>query len=139
METNLKKTVKVAVYGSLRKGLGNSGLLNTSKQIGRFETEPIYTMLDLGSFPGLIKNGTTSVIVEVYEVSADILRRLDQLEGFRGSNETNNFYNREKIETPYGEAYIYLLNRKNMGNTSIVKSGDWIDYIQAKQVRSLTL
>ena len=124
--------MKVAVYGSLRKGLGNSALLNGAKYLGDDVTAPEYTMVSLGFFPGIIKGGETSVVVEVYEINEEKLRSLDMLEGYHGED-THNFYNREVITLPkFGEAYIYTLP-SDYGDHTVVENGDWKDYLFKKE------
>jgi gamma-glutamylcyclotransferase (GGCT)/AIG2-like uncharacterized protein YtfP len=61
----------VVVYGSLRQGFGNHGLLTRHKArfVGFVMTPPEYTMLHLGGFPGLIRSGETAIKCELYEVS----------------------------------------------------------------------
>ena len=73
-------TKKIAVYGSLRKDLGNNPILFGSNFLGEFQTEPIFSLYDLGWYPGLKPNGNTSIKMEVYEVSEIISKRVDQLE-----------------------------------------------------------
>lgn len=120
---------KVAVYGSLLQGLGNYPLLERhgAKLLGLHKTDPEFTMVSLGGFPGVIKIGDTSIHTEIYEVDDSCLESLNNLEGYEGRNK-NNFYDRETIETCFGKSFIYLLNRtfydiKDLRN--IVKSGNW--------------
>ena len=119
---------KVTVYGSLLQGLGNYPLLerHNAKRLGEFKTEPKFTMISLGGFPGVVKNGTTAIHAEVYEVDDNCLASLDGLEGFRGEGK-HNFYDRETIDTPFGESFIYFLHNANIVEKSptIVGSGDW--------------
>lgn len=119
----------VSVYGSLREGMGNHRLLESenSKLLGEFRTKPEYTLFSLGAFPGLLKNGNTSIVVEVYEVTDNVLKRLDGLEGYHEDDLEQSFYIRETINTPFGESYIYFYNG-NPGNKEIVESGDWTEY-----------
>ena len=136
MTQNLVKKVKVAVYGSLRKGLHNHSLINGETFLGMFESDAIYSLVDLGSFPGLLKDGNTSIVMEVYEVDAEKLRRLDQLEGYVGPGEKNH-YNREKIITPFGEVYGYFYNNSSdLIKSMIIEGGDWTDYYRTKSVRN---
>lgn len=114
----------VAVYGSLRKGLYNHFLIKDSKYIGEFDTEPIYDMYSLTSYPGLVTDGNTSIKMEVYEVDKITLNRLNTLEGYRGDNNAGNHYNRITIETPYGDAYTYTYNY-NVSSCVKVDCGDW--------------
>ena len=114
---------KVAVYGSLRKGLGNHRVLGDSKLIGK-EWVPNYEMFSLGSFPG-IRNGEGSIFVEVYKVDSDTLERLDMLEGYHSKDSVNNFYDKEEVSTKFGDALIYTLQGERYKRSPIVSSGNW--------------
>jgi gamma-glutamylcyclotransferase (GGCT)/AIG2-like uncharacterized protein YtfP len=86
-----KEPTFFAVYGSLKRGYGNSHLLAGAHLVGTGETKPEYDMLSFGGYPGVI-NGQDKVQVEVYNVtSPDIVRSLDSLEGHP------SFYEREKV------------------------------------------
>lgn len=119
----IKKMNKVAVYGSLRKGLGNHRVLGESKLIG-LEWIPNYEMFSLGSFPG-IRDGKGAIYVEVYEVDSDTLGRLDTLEGYHSKNSVNNFYDKEEVSTKFGDALIYTLQGERYKRSPIVSSGNW--------------
>lgn len=133
-EEDSGKTFKIAVYGSLRKGLGNHGVIKDAKFLGDFESQPEYTMYSIGgSFPGLVNEGNTSVQMEVYEVGEATFEDVNNLEGFIVEDDPYNMYNRVLIDTPYGPAYSYIYN----GNTTtlfVVESGDWTKYKQASNV-----
>lgn len=124
-----EKKYKVAVYGSLRKGLSNHLVLTESnaKYLGRFETKPIFSMYSLGGFPGLKPKGSTSINMEVYEVDKKGLKSVDGLEGYDANSDNNNFYNRVTLDTPYGEAYTYLYV-PSVQDRDFVDSGDWKDF-----------
>jgi gamma-glutamylcyclotransferase (GGCT)/AIG2-like uncharacterized protein YtfP len=57
-------------------------------------------MLDLGAYPGVVKNGGTAIEEEVYEVSKQQMLDLDRLEGYPNAN------SREQNATPWGKAWI---------------------------------
>jgi len=124
----------VAVYGSLRAGLHNHRLLDNeeSTQLGTFKTPPIYKLFSLGGFPGLHKDGTTEVTVEVYEVSEDVFKSLDRLEGYYPDRLDYSMYVREQIETPFGDAWIYFYNSDRYSQNKMVESGDWTEYMNLK-------
>lgn len=127
--------MKVAVYGSLLKGLGNHGLLANSTLLGEDTTSSNYTMYDLGSFPGLLEGGNNAYTIEVYEVDAHTLQRLDWLEGYNEAHPERSFYNRHMIQTIYGEAYIYYLNDDKLSMTNrVVTNSSWRDYKNNKNV-----
>lgn len=116
----LECKIKVFVYGSLRIGFGNhSNFLGNSDFIGKAKTLPQYSIFSLGPFPGVIKNGETSIQGEIYSVTEEELGRLDSLESHP------NWYKREVIETDKGDAWIYLLDSERYGDKEIIKSGIW--------------
>ena len=88
------KKYLVAVYGSLRSGMGNHQYyLSDSEYKGTFTTEPNYSLYSLSFYPGLELNGNTSVVMEVYEVDEDTLKNLNRLEGYY-PGEKSTFYDR---------------------------------------------
>jgi len=98
--------MKLFVYGSLKKGCHNHGLLRNARYLGDYSTEAKYTMVDMGSFPGVFhdENSVTSIHGEIYEIDETTLTILDRLEGHP------NFFHREKIMCDgYGEAWVYLV------------------------------
>lgn len=130
-----------AVYGSLRKEMHNNHVLGDSKLIGIFNTNPVYTMYNVsGAYPGIKKGGSTSIVMEVYEVSNDVKSKLNTLEGYsETSSPLNNYYNRIVIDTPYGSAYTYLFN-DSIANLNIVESGDWlVEKTKIKQKKEINI
>lgn len=128
----MEKRFLVAVYGSLMKGLHNHRYLEDSKLIGSFVTEPIYTLIDLGHYPGLYEDGTTSINMEVYEVDEHTLADIDNLEGFNEDNHFISMYIRKTISTPFGKAFGYIYNDPIEENEPIT-SGDWKEHITFKK------
>ncbi len=95
----------VFVYGTLKKGFGNHKLLSSSLYHGPHTTGHHHKMVSLGGFPGVVYGaGKTAISGEVYEVDAEVLGRLDSLEGYP------NFYDKTKIFTGYGMADMYVLS-----------------------------
>ena len=131
--THNNETEYYFVYGTLKRGYGNSerlfGTSKTAKFIKEVETAPKYTLLDLGAFPGVVEGGETAVKGELWEVSdAETKKRLDRLEGYRGKNDPNNLYNKDTIEIDDKPAIIYLFNRFTnfpLQTDLIVESGEW--------------
>lgn len=121
------KTKKlIAVYGSLRKNLHNHYYIENAKYLGEFKTEPLFSLYNLGSFPGLKENGNTSITMEIYEVNEQESKNVDSLEGY-SKNIPATFYDKIDIETPYGIAstYIYV---NNISEDRLVESGDWKEF-----------
>ena len=110
--------IQVFVYGSLKRGHSNHGFLQGADFVGAHSTRAVYTLLDLGYFPGVIAGGTTAIQGEIYRIDDDTLHALDRLEGHP------EFYQRALIATPYGGAYIYLLTAADE-TYSVIASGVW--------------
>lgn len=120
---------KVAVYGSLRKGMSNHGILEGATFLGTTKTVNNYTMYSLGGFPkvALDIGGPTQIVVEIYEVDDQGLRRLHRLEGFRGFDDPNNFYDLSAVDTvDFGEVLIYHINGED--TYQVVEDGDWVNF-----------
>ena len=112
---------RVAVYGSLRKGLRNHTLLEQATYIGDSEVQG-FKMYSMGGFPFCTEVQATAsdiVQVEVYEVDQLQFRSLDRLEGYP------SFYNRKLVVTSYGLAWMYYINDNDVERYPFVESGDW--------------
>lgn len=130
-----ENAVLIGVYGTLRLDQSNHHCIKDDGSIylGTVETKPIYTMYNLGGFPGLVKDGTDSAVVEVFAVAnPSVQSRVDRLEGYRGeefndpSVPGSNMYNKELINTEFGPTYIYIYNGTPYSrHINIIKHGDW--------------
>ncbi len=116
------------VYGTLKKGYGNHNFhLGGSKFLGEFTTEPKYTLFD-GGFPVVERGGETAIQGELYLCENE--RQISstfQLEGCpsQTQGDKNNWYDFDKIQTPHGEAIIFVMNKNKSGRNKILKSGIW--------------
>ncbi|MFI5302134.1 MAG: gamma-glutamylcyclotransferase [Polyangiales bacterium] len=116
-------THAIFVYGSLRSGERNHGVLGGALCIGDARTEPRFTLHDLGAFPGLVAGGASHVHGDVYAVDAGTLAALDRLEGHP------RYYRRAPIRLEDGrEVETYLLTARQVVGCPIVESGDWRAY-----------
>lgn len=122
-----ESTVKmVFVYGTLKGGHYNNPVMDRAngRLIGKYTTDPEFTMVSLGAYPAVLEGGTTGIVGEVFEV--DSLTPLDRLEGYPG------FYNRKVIDTVYGPAWVYFLSeqsaksmRRREQQFPTIESGEW--------------
>lgn len=112
---------RVFVYGTLLHGEVNHHLLTAARFLGEHRTEPRFTLLVLGAYPGLVAGGDTAVQGEVYAVDAAGLRRLDQLEDYP------RLYGRRLIPTDHGSAWVYIY-RGPRGDRLRLAHGDWRGY-----------
>ena len=111
------------VYGSLLRGEANHRLLQRARFVRAARTSPVFTMVDLGAFPGILAGGTTAIAGEVYEVDEDTLRALDRLEGHP------TFYRRHEVELDDRSfASAYLLPAPRLRSFPAVTSGSWLEH-----------
>lgn len=118
---------KIFVYGTLKSGYGNNRLIEHANKLGEHTVEAgRYCLVDLGPFPAVMPVdeisglAPTKVTGEVWEVDDQTFERVDGLEGYP------HFYNREKIQTPFGEAWMYFMQDKHGRNESdICDNGVW--------------
>jgi gamma-glutamylcyclotransferase (GGCT)/AIG2-like uncharacterized protein YtfP len=133
-KNNKKKEeiMKVAVYGTLRKGQRASYVLKNANYLGTFQSEPIYLMFTpSNTYPAIKEGGYTSVTFEVYDnIDKKTLSQLDGIEGYYSKNAVNNLYNRKHIDTPFGRAIIYVYNKEIPNNPAMIESGDWVEYFK---------
>lgn len=126
-----KGAIRVFVYGTLKRLHYNHYLLEGSnvhgtKYLGKTYIKGPYRMLSLGNFPGVqfdplgVKEPQT-IYGEVYEIDANTLKSLDILEG------NGNFYTRQKVGTPYRNAWIYFLpaGEELAKRYPVIKEGAW--------------
>ncbi len=131
------------VYGSLRRGFPNHFLLEKSIYMGTYSTVDKYYMIGQvsKSFPYVVaekefeSQPSTHIIGELYDIDADVLKNLDDLEGHP------DFYMRclVRVADELGDniysAYVYILENpeiirglKNNDRFELVPSGDWRVY-----------
>lgn len=122
--------MKIAVYGTLRKGFGNHRVLGDSKLIDSGLTKEKYKLTASG-IPFVTQNEKISnVRVEVYEVSDAQLPIVDGLEGYNPKNHEGSWYKRTPISVTLDngddvEASIYFGDEDA---STLIKSGDYADY-----------
>lgn len=108
----------VFVYGTLRRGEVNHYLLSGAEFCGVHLTRPRYRMLHLGTYPGVVAGGSSSIEGEIYRVDTKGLVKLDRLEAYP------RLYTRKLIPTHWGRAWIYLY-RGSRQSRSVIPSGSW--------------
>lgn len=123
---------KVAVYGSLRKGLSNHSVIEKSRLLGFDFVEgfSMYPINKSNGFPfALQDNSENSIKVEVYEINNESTKmRLDSLEGYP------SFYDRVIIDTEFGKCWIYVLNMEK-DTSSMVSISDWKKYLEEDKTK----
>jgi len=123
----------VIVYGTLKKGFSNHGLLKDAvfiksdykALVGKDEhgDTKYASIYNLGFFPGLKFDSEQSqeIDYEVYLVSPETLTKLDRLEGYRADDPTKGLYNRQLLSMGV-KANIYTFN-KPIDKSLLIKNG----------------
>lgn len=98
---------KVFVYGTLKSGNRQRGL-NTFEDsnvlLGEARTmENNYSLYDLGLYPAVSLSGEYYIAGEVWEVTPETFKHLDEIEGYP------HYYDRKKINTTIGKAWMYYI------------------------------
>jgi gamma-glutamylcyclotransferase (GGCT)/AIG2-like uncharacterized protein YtfP len=73
-------TLRLFVYGTLRRGRAHHAELAGATYEGSLGTEPRYAVIEHAGYPALVA-GRTAVDGEVYAVTTEHLARLDAFEG----------------------------------------------------------
>lgn len=133
-------TYRVFVYGTLRQGEVNHSLLKQAKCLARQAwTNGVLYDTTCG-YPAMVRDNEERVYGEVYEISEDQLRRLDELEGYTG-NQTEDLYDRviQTIFTDHGcyDAYVYIFEPTKASHLAKIDFGDWKCHQYIKQDQHL--
>jgi len=126
--TTITKTVKVAVYGTLRSSHSNHSLLGPdAKVLQKDLLLPGFTLYNLGWYPGVVRDADgPGVVVEVVEIPVAVLERLDAYEGYDVDTPETSLFLRERVTLPDGERVsIYTYNDVIRDGTSIISDGKW--------------
>jgi len=102
--------VLLFVYGTLRYGFELNHLLRNSPFIGLGYVEG-FKMYDLGGYPGCVK-GDGTIWGEVYQVSEELLRKLDEVEGYSGT--PDDLYERTSVTVNFDQKRKYKLSGVQM-------------------------
>lgn len=100
---------KLFVYGTLKRGFSRAAALQGETFLGTARTQARYRMFNCGYYPGLVEAPDGLFIEgELWEVSHDCLKRLDEIEGVK-----IGLYQRVKVclKSPHDrdevETYLY--------------------------------
>lgn len=120
------------VYGTLRKGGGNSRHFGSAQHLGTKVIQANLTMVNLGAFPALfVGKQTNRIVVDAFWQPDPVLykwllSRLDRLEG------VPTLYQRATIDAPgmvdgFNKYWIYVMTGdiKDVAQEYIISHGDW--------------
>jgi len=111
---------KLFVYGTLKKQHSRNHVLGAAEFLGEIKTLPKYTMVNLGSFPGVLDCGSNVISGELYIVEEKLLELCDLIEGHP------NFYTRKPIFLDKNtSAWAYFLEIEKYKDFPKVIDGSW--------------
>jgi gamma-glutamylcyclotransferase (GGCT)/AIG2-like uncharacterized protein YtfP len=120
----------VFVYGTLRRG--SPGAMSIRFPNSRFvaDAKVSGSLYDLGAYPGLLLDEPNSLVIgEVYEVDDETLGKLDDFE-------SSSHYWRKQVKIAVGiqskKCWIYAPNPEAFSRSTLIVSGDWIEYAKTK-------
>jgi gamma-glutamylcyclotransferase (GGCT)/AIG2-like uncharacterized protein YtfP len=112
---------KVFVYGTLRyRGSRSITTLGDTYYVGGAITKPDWQLWDLGQFPALVPGGQDIIVGEVWEVDDELMRVLDQIEGYP------TLYRRQLIETDRGTVWAYYMPDPEQYGGELITSEDGV-------------
>ena len=131
-------TRHVFVYGTLRKGEERdiNRLRPAPQSVGRAQVAGV--MHHLGSYPGLVLGGTGVVHGEVYAVSPELERVLDEIEEV-WPQQTGEYTKREvvvQLDTiPPREllCVLYEISLERTRGRPVIAGGDWVLHRAGRQ------
>jgi gamma-glutamylaminecyclotransferase len=108
------------VYGTLRQGEPQHGLLGGASLLGVAVTPAAFYLVDVGPYAALVRGGTTAVTGELYQVDLQTRRALDV------EHQVPLLFSRETIQLADGaDADTYLLSRDQVRGRRRLAHGDW--------------
>lgn len=118
----------VFVYGTLREGDDNdiTRLHPPPRFVGHARV--LGTLYHLGRYPGLMLEGSTSVVGEVYEITPELEQVLDEIESIYPQQ--SNEYFKKTLPILVGgtamDCLVYLINPDFTVGKPILSRGDWV-------------
>ena len=118
----------VFVYGTLRKG--------EERDINRLQPSPVFiclgkisgTLYDLGSYPGMRLGGLNWVHGEIYQITPELERQLDEIEEVWPLQ--SGEYVRREVAVQSAEAVfhclVYEVAEVRTFYRAVINSGDWV-------------
>ena len=128
-------SIDVAVYGTLRRGERNHGLMAGARFLGVGRIRG--ALFDVPrtpyreyAYPALVQRPPLMVVVEIYRLPGhDALARLDELELYDPTDEAGSQYIRRAVEVldgPVERAFAYFYDADSAELGELIESGDWV-------------
>ena len=118
----------VFVYGTLRRGDDND--------INRLVPPPVLMgsatvngqLFHLGRYPGMLLGGGTDVVGEVYAITPELERKLDEIEELY-PQQTDEYFKRDisvRVDGRTLACIVYEINPAYVEDKPVIQSGDWV-------------
>lgn len=118
----------VFVYGTLRKGDDNdiTCLQPSPRFVGLAHVRG--TLYHLGQYPGLRLEGSTKVVGEVYEITSDLEKVLDEIEFIYPQQSDEYFKKSIAVQVAGGrlDCLVYVINPSYALGKPVLAGGDWV-------------
>lgn len=120
----MEKKCLLAVYDFMIDGKYRHHLIQNGDYVGTFISEPNYIMTyDINTKNViLIEEGDTAIYFEVYEVPERTIKNLEFVYGC-AYERIDKKYTLKNIETPFGEAKIFIYSQK-INYSTVIESGN---------------
>ena len=126
---------RVFVYGTLRQGEARdiNRLLPAPRLLGNARVAGM--LYDLGAYPGLVLGASGWVHGEVYEISPELERLLDEIEEV-WPQQSGEYCKRERLVRLDEKAadivcIVYELSADRIPGMAVIVCGDWVLYRRA--------
>jgi gamma-glutamylcyclotransferase (GGCT)/AIG2-like uncharacterized protein YtfP len=118
-------TVRLFVYGSLKRGFPHHDALRGTPFEGPACTVEGFCLVIQGEYPALVRGGTGCVQGELYRVTDELLVELDRFEG------CPDLYYRETVALDDGTtALSYVIPSDRARALPVIAEGRWIEPIR---------
>ncbi len=108
------------VYGTLLRGEASHELLAGARFVREAKTAPRFSLVDLGTYPGVVRGGDVAIAGELWVVDIPTLARVDVNEGHPV------LFKRQPVELEDGtEADAYLLDLDQVRGRRRIRGGSW--------------
>jgi len=120
----------VFVYGTLRRAelRDINCLLPAPLFIGNCQIQG--ALYDLGSYPGVRLGGEQWVQGEMYQITPELERQLDEIEEV-WPQQTGEYVKREVAVQCAGQelmCLVYVVSAKRLPGCAVIESGDWVSH-----------